>query len=109
MTDADTGVPASLTNISTTFQVMSVVARGKYDYPPGALVYIDVAVRGTNDTTIAFYMGSPAPSIIAHSFEVPVARGGQPGLRAGSYSARVRLMVNERPMVSSAPIYFTVP
>ncbi|MDB4913172.1 MAG: hypothetical protein JWM95_816 [Gemmatimonadetes bacterium] len=106
--DAATGAPVTLSAIPATFQVLSIVARGKYDFPPNAVVYVDIAIRGRMDTTMAVHFGSPAPSIMAHAFEVPVARAGQPGLVPGSYSAQVRLMVNERPLVSSAPIYFTV-
>lgn len=106
--DAATGQPVSLTGISGAFQVMAVVARGRNDFPPGAVVHVDMVIRGPTDTTIAAHPGSPAPSIIAHVFDIPVARAGQPGLKRGDYSATVRLVIDDRPLVSSPPIYWTV-
>ena len=103
--DAATGTPASLGAAKGTLSVLGVVALGPGNWGDGADMRMDLAVRGTRELTIAHALGSPAPKVVAHAFELPVD-----SLGAGTYSIRVRLLrAGSRVVVESVPVFLTVP
>ena len=102
--DAATGAPVELTSARGTVDVMTLVALGPKDWG-STRAQMDLAVRGTRDTTILFDLGSPAPLMAAHAFRVPLG-----DLGPGRYSVRVRLLRGAgQVVVESAPVFLVVP
>lgn len=103
--DAATGAPVALTNISQPIEVMTLVARGPRR-PPNESARVELVMHGTEEAMQTLALGAPAPTIVAHSFSVPVAGDGRTGLRPGRYTVQVRIVGGDgRVLASSAPRY----
>ncbi len=102
VTDAATGAPIPLTGIAAPFDVMTIVARGPGTWSPGRTPRIELRIHGSSDTTLVRPLESPAPVIVAHVFHVPA-------LRAGNYTAQVRLVMRgEHALAESVPLHLVV-
>lgn len=107
VSDAATGGPVALEQVTAAIQLLALAARGPHR-PRDEAATLQLVLRGPTDTVLAHLMDRPAPSIIAHAFLVPVAQGEAAGLRVGRYIAQVWLLSGRDTLASSLPIYFTV-
>ena len=103
--DAATGTPIALTNISHTIELMTLVARGPAR-PVSESARVELVMHGTEEATQTLALDAPAPTIVAHTFTVPVAGDGRTGLRAGRYTALVRIVAGDgQVLASSVPLF----
>lgn len=107
--DAATGSPIALNTISGPIEVMTLVARGP-GRPPSENARVELVLHGGEEAIQTLALDAPAPTIVAHSFSVPVAGDGRTGLRAGRYTVQVRIVGGDgRVLASSVPLYVELP
>jgi hypothetical protein len=103
VTDAVTGAPVALGDITDSVDVLTLVAFGPGEQlaREGGRVELDVRGQST-DTTLVRQLGAPAPIIAANTFRLS-------GLQRGRYTSVVRLrMTNGRVLAESIPLAFAV-
>ncbi|MDB4891690.1 MAG: hypothetical protein JWL61_3545 [Gemmatimonadetes bacterium] len=103
VTDAATGVPVALGSITDSIDVLTLVAFGPAEWTSREGGRVELELRGpSTDTTYVHILGTPAPSIAAHTFRIT-------GLKVGRYSSVIRLrMTSGHVLAASIPLALEV-
>jgi hypothetical protein len=102
--DAATGAPVALNDARGTIDVMALAALGPGDWSASDEVRVELAVRGTRDTTLLLKLGPRPSTVVAHPFRLSLG-----ALGAGHYSFRLRLLLDRTTLlVESAPVFLLV-
>jgi hypothetical protein len=102
--DAATGAPVALNNARGTVDVMALAALGPGDWSASDEVRVELAVRGTRDTTLLLELGPHPSTVVAHPFRLSLG-----ALGAGRYSFTLRLLLDRKTLlVESAPVFIMV-
>ena len=104
VSDAASGAPVALTDITRPIDVMTVCARGP-TRPVRESARVELIMHGTTDAVQTLVLVSPAPSVVAHAFTIP-AGDRTAGLRPGPYQMHVRIVGGDgRVLATSIPLY----
>jgi hypothetical protein len=101
--DEATGQPVALTDLRGSVAVMTLAARGP-GRPLSESGRLDLVVNGPKDTILVLPLNAPAPTIVAHMFQLDVGRDFRPG----PYTLTARIAAGGRLLASSPPLHVVV-
>lgn len=101
--DGATGGPVALTDLRGKVSIITLVARGP-GRPGSESARVELAMDGPRDTTLVLAIDAPAPTIVAHVFQLDVGHD----FPSGAYTLTARIVAGGQTLTSSVPMHVVV-